>query len=122
MRKIENGFIYIITSLVKDNLLLEDQYLKSNLISPNEFSNLINENISGCIVFCDKTWELSNTEAPICSIIFENKAQLATLIGKVNYEIFKKCRLPQNTRIWNEKKFKTKKVNSILLIVFMCKL
>ncbi|KAA8782365.1 hypothetical protein EC604_00700 [Paenibacillus amylolyticus] len=104
LRSLEGfNYIFILTHTVKDKLIIEDQYLKSKLITPQEIEeNLITDNLNGIFIFTDKLIRISSSSISIPLAVFWEKD-----LNGVFFKLFQKKALDnfENGLILNQEMF-----------------
>ncbi|MBB3113991.1 hypothetical protein FHS18_006107 [Paenibacillus phyllosphaerae] len=104
LRNLE-GFDYIIilSQTVKDKIIIEDQYLKSKLITPQEIEeNLITDDLKGIIIFIDKPIQISVSQVSIPLLMLWEED-----LSSVFFKLFQKKTLNrfENSILFNPEKF-----------------
>lgn len=104
LRNLEKfDYIMILSQTVKNKFLIEDQYLKSKLITPQEIEdNLITDHLKGLFIFTDKQIRLSESPISIPMAVLWEKD-----LSSVFFKLFQKKALDKFTDgfIINQEKF-----------------
>lgn len=95
-------YVFIISNLVKNKLVIEDEYLKSRTVSLKELeNNILISDIKGVFVFLDQTIEpeqASDLSLPIVILPALSKNEIQNFI----FQAFKKCKPSEDWFIVNK--------------------
>lgn len=92
IRNCDNGYLILFSKVVKGNLIIEDEYLKSRQISVNDLVDDFSDEISGVIIFTNELPKLKNVEeikTPCLFIIEENQTKIKRKIDTILYKLFR---------------------------------
>lgn len=97
LREIENGYVYIFTTTIKDNLIIEDEYLKSKQINILDILNELPLSIDGVFIFTNRIPKYTETEIKLPLAFFLNDYESDKIIkdnlSSINHKLFKQNKI-----------------------------
>ena len=95
IRNIENGLIIMFSNVVKNKLIIEDEYLQSRQINHSELIDNLSNDLNGVIIFANDVPDIDTKEssAIACAyIVEENPAKIKRKLDSILYKLLNKKR------------------------------